>query len=342
MFAAGAESAARQPRTRRSPTTGANAASWPSYNRGRRGSGASCGTASKSGFKPYHSINVPKSVDLQSESFASEDQKISTTAMLRNIPNRYTQATLLQEIDKLGFEFAYDFFYLPMDTHNRTNVGYAFINFCTNVDYRKFTDRFTNYKFKTHPSGKIAKVSPAHMQGFRENILHFSNRAVTLSTKPEYRPVVVCGGLRRDLGEVLEEMQAAPAPPPEWCWGSEMPLDFPLELPSPPPGLGDLAPPPGLGWDLNPLAAEFVPSAPATTDVAAFEGESPLASFGLAKLEFENALRGLLQGNAPVATCSKEREEGSSSTEAGSEHGGSLTPRSATTEDDSKPCAASN
>lgn len=51
--------------------------------------------------------------------------------MLRNIPNRYSQAGLLEEIDHSGFKGSYDFFYLPMDTQNRTNVGYAFINFVT-------------------------------------------------------------------------------------------------------------------------------------------------------------------------------------------------------------------
>ena len=51
--------------------------------------------------------------------------------MLRNIPNRYSQVSLLEEIDQEGFKGTYDFFYLPMDTQNRTNVGYAFINFMT-------------------------------------------------------------------------------------------------------------------------------------------------------------------------------------------------------------------
>lgn len=57
--------------------------------------------------------------------------------MLRNIPNRYSQASLLQEIDAAGYEGTYDFFYLPMDTQNRTNVGYAFINFLTPQDLER-------------------------------------------------------------------------------------------------------------------------------------------------------------------------------------------------------------
>ena len=38
-----------------------------------------------------------------------------TTIMLRNIPNKYTQAMILDEIDESGLYKKYDFFYLPID-----------------------------------------------------------------------------------------------------------------------------------------------------------------------------------------------------------------------------------
>jgi len=128
--------------------------------------------------------------------------------MLRNIPNKYTQASLLQEIDHLGFEGTYNFFYLPMDVHNRTNVGYAFINFVLLSDMAGFIEAFTDYKFRQHQSQKIARVSPAHVQGFLQNVCHFSNCAVTRSRNTQYRPIVVYHGQHRDLTEVLSELQA--------------------------------------------------------------------------------------------------------------------------------------
>merc|ERR1719321_875490 len=51
-----------------------------------------------------------------------------TTVMLRNIPNNYTRAKLLELLDKEGFLACYDFIYLPMDFKRNANLGYAFLN----------------------------------------------------------------------------------------------------------------------------------------------------------------------------------------------------------------------
>lgn len=48
--------------------------------------------------------------------------------MIRNIPNKYVQTSLLDEINK-NHQGKYDFMYLPIDFQNQANVGYAFINF---------------------------------------------------------------------------------------------------------------------------------------------------------------------------------------------------------------------
>lgn len=77
-----------------------------------------------------------------------------TTIMIRNIPNKYTQAMLLQEIDA-SYRGAYDFFYLPIDFKNKCNVGYAFINF---MDYRRivpFFREFNGQRWKNFNSEKV-------------------------------------------------------------------------------------------------------------------------------------------------------------------------------------------
>jgi len=161
----------------------------------------------KLAFRPYHAANVPKSVDLRMLAPASSLAE-QTTVMLRNIPNRYSQAQLLQEIDEVGFDGKYDFFYLPMDTHNKTNVGYAFINFVCPDVMQQFIRMFSGYRFKDHSSHKVARVSPAHLQGFLENVQHFSNRAVTHARNSQYRPIVVIDGQHMDMSEAVSRLLA--------------------------------------------------------------------------------------------------------------------------------------
>jgi len=129
-----------------------------------------------------------------------------TTMMLRNIPNKYTQSALLEEIEGMGFGGTYDFFYLPMDFHSRSNVGYAFINFTSHEHAKRFCAAFAEHRFLKYPSRKVSNVSVAHVQGVDANLKHFENRAVTHARTDEYRPVVLRGAQR---GEVEGSVAAA-------------------------------------------------------------------------------------------------------------------------------------
>lgn len=167
------------------------------------------GTAPKKCFQPYHSQSVPKSENLGANAFsrATTGEPI-TTMMLRNIPNKYTQNTLLQEIDDLGFVQTYDFFYLPMDVHNRSNVGYAFINFVDPVDAERFRNTFYDHRFQRFQSRKISSVCVAHVQGLDQNLRHFENRAVTHARNDQYRPIVLRGNMRVDFEEAVAEVKS--------------------------------------------------------------------------------------------------------------------------------------
>lgn len=123
--------------------------------------------------------------------------------MLRNIPNKYVQSGLLEEIDEQGFRDTYDFFYLPMDMRNRTNVGYAFVNFVLPEDMERFTEHFDGYHFESFTSQKIGKVSSAHVQGLERNLRQLKTRAVTQHADDDYRPVVVHEGRRMSFDEAL-------------------------------------------------------------------------------------------------------------------------------------------
>mmetsp|Transcript_27456 Transcript_27456/g.70429 ORF Transcript_27456/g.70429 Transcript_27456/m.70429 type:complete len:361 (-) Transcript_27456:413-1495(-) len=170
---------------------------------------AAAANPAKRTFTPYHSQSVPKSEDLQANLMGRPAANQSTTTMmLRNIPNKYTQNSLMEEIDSCGFKATYDFFYLPMDVHNRSNVGYAFINFTDPADAERFHGVFGEHRFQKIQSRKISRVCYGHVQGLDENLKHFENRAVTHSLNHQYRPVVFKGGERVDFEVAVAEASA--------------------------------------------------------------------------------------------------------------------------------------
>mmetsp|Transcript_13529 Transcript_13529/g.35777 ORF Transcript_13529/g.35777 Transcript_13529/m.35777 type:complete len:376 (+) Transcript_13529:104-1231(+) len=170
--------------------------------------------APKKNFQPYHAQSVPKPENLEANASAlAAGGTPVTTMMLRNIPNKYTQNTLLQEIDDLGFASTYDFFYLPMDVHNRSNVGYAFINFLLPPNAERFRRIFSDHRFQRFQSRKISSVCTAHVQGLDSNLRHFENRAVTHSRNDQYRPVVLRGNVRVDFEEAVAAAKGWGSPP---------------------------------------------------------------------------------------------------------------------------------
>mmetsp|Transcript_46082 Transcript_46082/g.107749 ORF Transcript_46082/g.107749 Transcript_46082/m.107749 type:complete len:293 (-) Transcript_46082:63-941(-) len=183
------------------PQPGLKDARRDSVSRSRSPPGRGRKPGFKKEFKPYHATSVPKDTDLS----ANVTDEPPTTAMLRNIPSKFTQGSLLEEIDDEGFAGLYDFFYLPMDVRNKTNVGYAFVNFLQPDDMTRFSKHFEGYKFKNNNSQKIATVSPAHVQGLKRNVQQLSKKAVLHFNKGQYKPVVFRSGERVDFEVLAKE-----------------------------------------------------------------------------------------------------------------------------------------
>lgn len=97
------------------------------------------------------------------------------TVMVRNLPNRYTQSMLVEEICSSGFVGMFDFFYLPIDPETNANKGYAFMNFIDSSVSWHFTCSFAGKQMKLVNSKKIVSVCPAALQGFEANYAHYSS-----------------------------------------------------------------------------------------------------------------------------------------------------------------------
>ena len=87
-----------------------------------------------------------------------------TTIMIRHIPNKYSYQNLLEEIN-IVCKDKYDCFYLPLDSENNCNLGYAFINFINPLHIVFFYNTFKSRKWLLFNSYKECDLSFAKYQG---------------------------------------------------------------------------------------------------------------------------------------------------------------------------------
>ena len=74
--------------------------------------------------------------------------------MIRHIPNKYTLKALYDEISR-EFRNKFDLLYLPVDTNNNCNLGFAFINFIDPMHIVYFYDTFRGKKWQKFNSEKV-------------------------------------------------------------------------------------------------------------------------------------------------------------------------------------------
>lgn len=118
-----------------------------------------------------------------------------TTVMMRNLPNKYSQTMLLEDLNQAGFLCAFDFLYLPIDPETCANRGYAFINF-TDPSYAWMLKvGYEGQKMPRFNSDKVVSVAPAALQGFEANYAHYSTARVSRGD-PNARPLF----LRESIG----------------------------------------------------------------------------------------------------------------------------------------------
>ena len=143
------------------------------------------------------------------------DWQSVTTVMLRNLPNKYSQPMLLEELNQAGFAGGYDFMYLPIDPETHANRGYAFINFVS-PDFAWLARRtYEGQKMGKFNSEKLVSVVPAALQGFEANYSHYSTARVNRgpaetrpvflreSSMPKTKPERKRGG-RRNQGSLID------------------------------------------------------------------------------------------------------------------------------------------
>ena len=113
-----------------------------------------------------------------------------TTLMIKNIPNKYTIGTFLDEIN-VEFRNKYDIFYLPIDYGNKCNLGFAFINFVEPMHIIHFYELYRGKRWRRFNSEKICELVYAKIQGKKELISHFEKGKVLQFDSEEKRPLIL-------------------------------------------------------------------------------------------------------------------------------------------------------
>lgn len=131
----------------------------------------------------------------------AEGKEQRTTIMIRNIPSRYTQQLLIDELVASGFRGSFDFIYLPIDFRNGCSMGYSFANFIHPQDVVHFFTRWNGRRWPQFSSRKRCELAFARIQGKQALVEHFQHSRTLLASPANCRPIVfISSGPRR--GEI--------------------------------------------------------------------------------------------------------------------------------------------
>jgi len=141
-----------------------------------------CSSVSDTAHKLWKLIREGQNISME------QDEGRITTAMLQNIPYKYTETELAEELDALGMMGTYDFLYLPVRGQRRyaeQNIGYAFVNLRSTEMFDRFAQALHHYRFAKHRSSRIApaRVSRASIQGLGANLRSLLSQS-TLDAPP--------------------------------------------------------------------------------------------------------------------------------------------------------------
>lgn len=138
-----------------------------------------------------------------------EIQSHGTTLIMRNIPFEYTRGTVLELIDRQGFNGLYDLLCMPVDFQTELNHGYVFINFVTLEDASGFKKHFESFSNWSLPSDNVCEVAwfdsahniDSHIQRYRDSPLMHE------SVEDRFKPVLFKNGLRVPFPEPTKKIR---------------------------------------------------------------------------------------------------------------------------------------
>jgi len=127
-----------------------------------------------------------------------------TTLMIRNVPRRYSEEALALELQAFMGPRSYNFLYLPWDTRRSSNVGFAFINFCSAPVAAKAFEMMNGARWRLLETNKVITVMAAHLQGLAMNLAHYSGTCVAEEGRL-HAPIVLINGSRISFRDAVQQ-----------------------------------------------------------------------------------------------------------------------------------------
>lgn len=121
-----------------------------------------------------------------------------TTLMIRNIPADCTIDTLLQAWPMDG---SYDFLYLPMSSHGKTNLRYAFINLVTEAHASAFFSQWQSNRLPQLDRGRRLNITVANVQGLEANVQQLKAKPADALRARRCTPIILKEGRQVGLDE---------------------------------------------------------------------------------------------------------------------------------------------
>merc|ERR1719330_1788278 len=129
-----------------------------------------------------------------SDASSSSERDVRTTVMLRNLPNNYTRAMVLELLESKGFDSSkFNFFYLPIDFNTNVALGYAFVDLVH--PFWKAFDGFSSWALPSRKACFVSWCEPC--QGLQAHIERYRNSPIMHDSVPdEFQPLLLENGRR--------------------------------------------------------------------------------------------------------------------------------------------------
>jgi hypothetical protein len=132
-----------------------------------------------------------------------------TTVIVRNIPNRFSHASLAAVLNTHGFFGVYDLIYVPVDFATGVSYGYAFVNLTSVDEAERFIATLDGFRWGGASTKVCSVVRCDDGESPSERVERYRNLPVMHSSMPDsFKPAVYFGGERVPFPAPTKKLRA--------------------------------------------------------------------------------------------------------------------------------------